>query len=276
MNLFSRLARRITGTTSTIALLTDFGTGDQYVAALKAVILRINPKANTVDITHHVEPHSVRQAGYLLWSVYRYFPRGTIFVCVVDPGVGSPRRLLGVRTSDFCFIAPDNMLLDFVLSEENVIESVELPSARSPYTLADVSSTFHGRDILAPVAAHISLGTRLTKVGRTAVVHPVASPFINLDREISTKGEVLHIDQFGNIITNLRVQNAASAPKRIKTMTVRGRRLRQWTNSYVEASDKTPSMIVGSNSLVEIVVNRGSAAWSLRAAVGDIINVVWS
>ncbi len=276
MNLYSRLTRRITGTTSAIALLTDFGTRDHYAASLRAVIARINPQANVIDITHHVEPHSVRQAGYLLWAVYRYFPHGTIFVCVVDPGVGSPRRILGVRTSHFCFVAPDNMLLDFVLSENKIIESVEISSAGTAYTLRNISSTFHGRDILAPVAAHISLGTPLVKIGRSAFVHPVASPFLDLDREKSTTGEVLHIDRFGNIITNLRTQDAQSASKRIKVLTVRGKKLRQWTISYVEASDKKPSLIVGSNSLVEIIVNKGNAARSLRAAVGDLINVVWS
>ena len=274
MNLYSRLARRISGATPTIALLTDFGTHDHYVAALRAVIHRINPTATVVDISHHVEPQAVRQAGYLLWAVYRYFPHGTIFLCVVDPGVGTSRRILGVRTSHYSFVAPDNMLLDFVLSEERGLESVEIPVSNNPFALPDDSSTFQGRDILAPVAAHRSNGVLFAKLGRPTILHPVTSPFLDIDREESVKGEIVHIDRFGNMITNLRCTDALVATERIKAILMKGRRIQHWANQYAGIRKGTPAMIVGSNKLVEIVVNSGSAAKKLNASVGDPLTLV--
>src|SRR5512140_2803991 len=109
-----------------IALLTDFGSRDQYVAAMKGVILSINPAARILDITHEVQPQRIQQAGYLLWSVYKYFPKGTVFVAVVDPEVGTKRNIVGVRTKQFIFLAPGNGLLDFILQEEKAIEKIEI------------------------------------------------------------------------------------------------------------------------------------------------------
>jgi len=146
-----------------VALLTDFGMQDYYVAAMKGVILSIDTNANIVDITHKIPPQDVATASFILKACYKDFPRGTIFVCVVDPGVGSDRRALVVETDSYKFVAPDNGLLDGVLSESVDFRAFSITNRK--YMRRDVSNTFHGRDVFAPIAAAISLGISLDSMG---------------------------------------------------------------------------------------------------------------
>jgi len=271
MNPFSRLF----GKPPVIALLTDFGLLDPYVGVMKAVITSINPHALVVDITHAVEPQNVRHGGYLLWSAYRYFPHDTVFVAVVDPGVGSARRILGVRTPRGVFLAPDNMLLDFVLAEEPIMESVEVFQKGNPFTLAKVSSTFHGRDIFAPVAAHLSNGRKLTQVGRPVAIHRPDSPFVHVGKDQVSAGTVLHIDRFGNIVTNLRAESYEEASNAVRGLTIGGRRVYRWSETYAEAPEGTPCCILGSSGLVEISIRNDSAAKRLKAKLGNALTIRW-
>ena len=237
-----------------IALLTDFGSKDQYVGIVKAVILSINPSARIIDISHDVKPYNVDQAGYFLWSSYRYFPPGTIFVCVVDPGVGSARRIIGVRSRLFTFLAPDNGLLDYVLSEEKNVHAIKVKEHGASIP-TKVSGTFHGRDIFAPIAADLSSGISLSRMGHRIHLPQKPSPFVS-SAERGTIGKIIHIDRFGNIITNIRW----GEPRNGIGIAVAGRIVRQWISNYAEAPPNRRCLIIGSSGLVEIVLKEGNAA----------------
>jgi len=247
---------------SIIALLTDFGMHDHYVGTMKAVMLSIEPSLTIVDITHEVQPQSVRQASYLLWASYRYFPKKTLFVCVVDPGVGTPRRIIIIRTARWTFLAPDNGLLDLVSSEEksNLAVAVDLDRLNQHgLVVPEISSTFHGRDIFAPLAAHIARGRRLTSLG-----DPIQSPrgafgFVS-EKTPLVPPSILHIDRFGNIITNISGDNRAFLERSVRGMGVGRTSITSWAKNYESAPARTPCLIVGSSGLVEISVRNGSAA----------------
>ena len=258
-----------------IALLTDFGLRDQYVAAMKGVILSINPLAQIVDITHEVQPQRIRQAGYLHWSVYKYFPKGTVFVNVVDPDVGTKRRIVGVRTKQFMFLAPENGLLDFILNEEKVMEEIDIREEDAKqYVLDDISSTFHGRDVFAPLAAHLSKGLLLKRLGVPLNPMSIAPQFVH--SQIDTKkARILHIDCFGNIITNLVLNDIDQVNKNIKAISVGTNLITRSIHHYHEAPANTPCLVVGSNGLVEVSVKNKSAAHLLRATLDTPVKVYW-
>jgi S-adenosyl-L-methionine hydrolase (adenosine-forming) len=258
-----------------IALLTDFGSQDQYVAAMKGVILSINPAVQIVDITHEVQPQRTRQAGYLLWSVYKFFPKGTVFVNVVDPEVGSKRRIIGVNMSRCTFLAPDNGLLDFVFNEEKVIEEIEVTEEDAKkYMLGEISSTFHGRDVFAPLAAHLSKGLPLKLLGVPLKPPLVAPQFVN-SQTGTTHACILHIDHFGNIITNLGMNNTEQIVKKLKAVSIGTNLVSRLIHCYEEAPANTPCLIAGSNGLVEISVKNASAAHLLNATLDTPVKVYW-
>ena len=258
-----------------VALLTDFGLHDQYVASMKGVILSINPAAQVVDITHEVQPQRVREAGYLLWSAYKFFPEGTIFVVIVDPGVGGERRIIGVKTKRFVFLAPDNGLLDFILNDEKVIVGVEVSEKNmKEYVLREKSWTFHGRDIFAPLAGHLSRGLSLKRVGVSMTPQVVAPPFI-LSQTNAVNPCILHIDHFGNIITNLALKSFEQGTEELKSISIGRNIISRWTRFYNEAPENTPCLVVGSSGLVEISVKNKSAMHFLNATLDTPVKVYW-
>ena len=187
---------------STITLITDFGLQDGYVGVMKGVISNINPSASVIDISNTIAAQDIFQAACVLNNSYSYFPKGTIHVVVVDPGVGSDRKILCLKTEDYVFLAPDNGVLSFV------IEKDESPSIREVTNgklfLPRLSNTFHGRDIFAPVAAHISkgvshkeFGERVDKTNEITLPKPILSP------EGKLTAEIIYVDSFGNLITNV-------------------------------------------------------------------------
>jgi hypothetical protein len=189
----------------TIALLTDFGLADAYVGAIKGVIYSIAPRVCIVDISHDIPPQDVQAAAYVLWSAYRYFPRKSVFVAVVDPGEGTDRPIVCVKSADYLFLAPDNGLLKFVLADQRPYTAFAVTNAR--LWLPEVSSSFHGRDILAPVSTHLASGVSLSQVGKRTRLMTQAEPFVNVrgNQTGSHKSCVIHVDRFGNLITNLRL-----------------------------------------------------------------------
>jgi S-adenosylmethionine hydrolase len=244
---------------------------------MKAVLLSVNPALHIVDITHDVEPHNIRQGAYLLWASYKYFPADTIFVAIVDPGVGSARRILAVATKTYTFLGPDNGVLDFVLSDERSHTAVEIShqdAEKKSLFLPHVSSTFHGRDIFAPLAAHLSRGVKLTSVGKLVELGDLAPLFVNREAK-GTKPSIVHIDRFGNIVTNIVGENPESLRDSISGVQVRRKRITRWIHSYGEAPAGTPCLIVGSSGLVEIVVNAGSAAELFHADLNMPIQILW-
>lgn len=278
MVLSKHLGRRMTpdkNSGQVIALLSDFGLHDQYAAVMKGVILTLNPTARIVDITHDVLPHKIRQGGYLLWTTYQYFPKGTIFVGVVDPGVGSARLVIVVKTKQFTFLAPNNGLLDFILNESEVLEAVELTEkTAAKYTLNEISSTFHGRDVFAPLAAHLSKGLALKQLGVPFIPPGVLSPFVHSRSDVA-RSSILHIDHFGNIVTNLTSRDFDRTTQEIQAISLGRNLVSRWIRFYDEAPENTPCLIVGSNKLVEISAKNNSAAHLLNATLDTALKIYW-
>ena len=259
----------------TIALLSDFGERDTYVGTMRAVIASISPQARVIDITHQVRPQSTQEGAYALWSAYRYFPRATIFAAVVDPGVGTDRDILILESDDFMFVAPDNGILDLVATEITQ-RSVHALRVGEPggkwrrYARPELSRTFHGRDIFAPVAAHLSLGVTPGQIGDARRPVAPSTGFCDV-----TKGtdppRILHIDRFGNVITNVRVPNETAL---ILGLKVGRHRVTGWIQAYQDGPLRKPRLIAGSSGLVEIVVRNGNAATLLGTDITTSISLL--
>ena len=251
-----------------IALLTDFGTQDYFVAAMKGVILSINKEVNIIDITHEIPPQDIGSASFILQSCYKDFPAKTIFTAVVDPGVGSVRRAILVETPEFFFIAPDNGLLSFVFEKRKKYKVFEISNEK--FFRPSVSQTFHGRDIFAPCAAHLSQGFKPSEFGNEindAVVLKKQNP-----RRVSKntiEAEVISIDRFGNLITNLKAEDL---PDRFY-LEINNQKIKKQRRFFAEAEAGELFMITGSAGFLEIAVFQGSAEKLLNARRRQIISV---
>lgn len=247
-----------------IALLTDFGTKDYFVGAMKGVILSINSEAKIIDITHEIEPQNIQSAGFTLASCYRDFPPKTIFVSVVDPGVGSTRRAILVKTEDYFFIAPNNGLLSLVLANEADFRVFELTNPK--FYLPNVSQTFHGRDVFAPIAAWLSKRISPNEFGDETdelVIFDSLIPNRISSNEIA--GKIIHIDHFGNLITNLK---KADLPEKF-FLQVNGNIISNHRTFYAEAETGGIFSILGSAGYLEIVAFRDSAKDLLKVEIGE-------
>jgi S-adenosylmethionine hydrolase len=253
-----------------IGLLTDFGLSDHYVGVMKAILVSKCRGVRLIDITHDVGPQNILQGAYLLWASYRFFPIGALIVAVVDPGVGGSREIIGVKTKNHTFLAPKNGLLDLILWEEKVKEvttiQLEKAKTRSMFPRA-VSSTFHGRDIFAPLAAHLVQASHLELLGSRTHVDWVTAPFVE-KKSPETKAMVLHIDRFGNVVTNIRSDVRGVRSRRLMVQAGR-RRVQTWAENYESIAPDKASLIVGSGGLVEIVMNQRSAAAHLKLKEAD-------
>jgi len=271
-----------------ITLTTDFGTSDGYVAVMKGVMLGINPQAAIVDISHAIEPQSVRQASFILHTSWRYFPDNSIHLAVIDPGVGSHRRAVILKTPSACFVAPDNGTLSYVLYElaglpgshsfpgshqvtlHNIPEGCEAISiTRKEYWRHPVSPTFHGRDIFAPVAAHLSLDIPVSEFGEkidSLYAFPIPVPF--KDAVGHTIGHIIHIDRFGNLITNLRSRDIPVGGAAVE---IRNQRIDSTSHYYTQGSGLMA--IIGGNDYLELSIRDGSATAILGAGIGDTVKI---
>ncbi len=262
----------------TIVLLTDFGHKDHYVGVIKGVIHSIAPEAPVIDLCHEVPPQDIRSGAYLLGVSYRVFPKGTIFLSVVDPGVGTDRRIVIAQLGEWYFVNPDNGLLTLVLEREKLKQVVQVTDSR--YWLSPVSSTFHGRDIMSPVAAHLYRDPRPKKFGKPINVGANGrSPLRLLATKPATKGmkniegEVFYIDHFGNLITNIPSQMIPKS--RQCRVGIAHKKLHRIVRSYGDAAVGEWVAVVASADLLEIAVNQGSAQKELQAKVGDPVRVEW-
>ncbi len=265
-----------------ITLTTDFGLADAYVAAMKGMILTINPEARIVDICHHISPQNVSQAAFVLNTAYQFFPERTVHVVVVDPGVGTGRRAIILRTPKFDFVAPDNGVLACVIEPflkerpRRDREQVKLPPELKAVSITEpefwhspVSATFHGRDIFAPVAARLSLGTPPGKFGgviSAITVLPEHRPY--QEAADTLVGQVAHIDHFGNLITNFKSEDLPEEPFIVE---VSSRLISELSRTYAEGEGLLA--LVGSSGYLEIAVKGGSARDLLGAAVGDEVKI---
>jgi S-adenosylmethionine hydrolase len=253
-----------------ITLTTDFGLQDGYVGTMKGVILGINPQATIVDLCHDIAPQDVREAAYVLYTAYHHFPPRTVHVVVVDPGVGSERRAIALRTRQAVFVAPDNGVLSYVVAQAEILGIVHLTNPR--YWLAEVSATFHGRDIFAPVAGHLSRGVPFSELGQPIhdiVLLPLPQPKARPDGTLI--GHILHVDRFGNCITDVRAERLPTEGP--LTVEVAGRRIVGLSPTYASGEEGEFVTLIGSEGHLEIAVRGGSAAQALGARAGDEIVV---
>jgi hypothetical protein len=256
-----------------ITLTTDFGLRDPYVAEMKATILGIYPTATIVDITHEVEKFNVRTGAFILASTANYFPEGTIHVAVVDPGVGTSRRSVIIQTKRDIYVGPDNGLLMLAAKKQEIVRTAQI--ANPKFMLPKISDTFHGRDIFAPAAAHLATGVPLAEFG--PIICDIAEPdFAKINTDGSAViGEVLHIDGFGNIITNIGDPEIRSAnlEKEISVEIGNQRLKLRISKNYGENKIHELLALVGSQGYLEIAVNQGNAAKMLGVRPGDKLRI---
>ncbi len=257
-----------------IALLSDFGTRDHYVGVMKGVMLGINPEAILVDLGHDLPPHDIAAAAQELTATYRYFPAGTIFLVVIDPGVGSARRGLAAEVGDWRFVAPDNGVLTGVFQEMVPRKVVELTERR--YARPTVSRTFEGRDRFAPAAAWLSKGVHVTALGRPVsdyVLIDLPSPRVEETRLV---GVVARIDRFGNIITNLDRKSCERLTEGVGVLrlTVGTHPIDRIVSTYGDIGPEEVAALFGSTDHLEIAMRARHAAGLLQVEVGDEVELV--
>ena len=255
-----------------ITLTSDFGLKDPYVAEMKGVILAINPTATIVDITHDVEKFNVRMAAFMLASAAPYFSQGTVHLAVVDPGVGTKRRAIVIQTQKGFFVGPDNGVLILAAQSQAIEHIYELTNTK--HMLPKISSTFHGRNIFAPAVAYLDKGIQPCDFG-PEITTPVKPEYTLIKRkDDSIIGEVMHIDGFGNIITNI---NEKEIQKNCKVVTVELPQVSlkvAFAKTYAQAKPQEPVAIVGSHGFLEIALNQSNAAQKFHMKVGDKITIV--
>jgi S-adenosylmethionine hydrolase len=267
-----------------VTLTTDFGTADTFVGTMKGVILGIAPEAQIVDLTHQVPPRDVQAGAFALAAAYRYFPAGTIHVAVIDPGVGTRRHPIVVATQTATFVCPDNGLLSYPLDHAGahvdrdpfIMGRVALPDewhgvhlSNADYWLDPVSATFHGRGIFAPVAGHLANGVSMASMGtRTLDIAAFAVPRPRSGRGASV-GQVLHIDHFGNLITNLLPANLPQGRIEVR---VGGATIPGLSENYQDGGDLVA--LIGSSGTLEIAFRNGNASRTLGASIGAEVHVI--
>jgi len=255
-----------------ITLTTDFGLADPFVGIMKGVILNILPSARLVDVTHQIEPQNILQAALVLKAAHAYFPKNTVHLVVVDPGVGGERRPIAVKTGTAVFVAPDNGILTSVLCRR--AQAYELTNKK--YFLKNPSSTFHGRDIFAPASAWIARGTPLSKLGRK-ITDPetleLARPVL---KQGIISGEVIYIDRFGNLTTNITQDLLNSTLPQADSFSVKlgGKQVSGLVSSYSRCKRGTLGCLINSWDHLEIFRREASAAEMLKARVGQKVTVV--
>ena len=254
-----------------ITLTTDFGLRDPYVAEMKAVILGICPNATIVDVSHEIEKFNVRMGAFILASAAPYFPKGTIHVAVVDPGVGTKRKPILVHTEQSFYIGPDNGILALAAKKQGIKRIYEI--SNSELMLPKISHTFHGRDVFAPAAAHLAMGIPPADFGPQ--IHDIVMPEFTkvVKRNDALVGEVLYIDGFGNIITNFAEEDFEELDvKEVAEVRLNNVDLRlKLCKAYAEAELQKPLAIIGSHNFLEISINQGNAAKTFKAKIGDKI-----
>lgn len=256
-----------------ITLTTDFGLRDPYVAEMKAVILSVSPSVTIVDITHEIEKFDIHMGAYVLASASPFFPEGTIHVAVVDPGVGTQRRPMLIQTRHSFYVGPDNGLLVLAARNQGIEHFYEITNRK--LMLPWVSRTFHGRDIFASAAAHLARGTPASEFGPE--IYDVITPVFTkvTQKKDMLIGEVLHVDGFGNIITNLTGKELEQLDiKEVVRLTLKNLELKlRLCKAYAEGKPQEPLAIIGSHNFLEISINQGNAANKFKIRTGDKIKI---
>lgn len=261
-----------------ITLTTDFGLQDHYVGVMKGVMLGINPEVKLVDICHEVQSYAVLDAAYTLEAAYTYFPAGTIHLIIVDPGVGSNRRPILAQSGDYYFIAPDNGILSPIFKREKNPTVIEITSSK--YFLTPISTTFHGRDIFAPAAAWLSTGVTPEQFGK--IIHDYVVLDIPAAKIIAPgviSGQIIKVDKFGNLISNVSVEVFEQSRKRWGekfSLQIGDVEIMRLITCYAEGKDNEACAIIGSSGRLEIVVKEKRADELLGVEVGQELRLVFN
>lgn len=251
-----------------ITLTTDFGTRDYFVGAMKGVILGLCPAAQLVDLTHEIAPYAVAEGAYLIGQIYACYPEGTVHLAVVDPGVGSTRRALAIAAGRQLFVGPDNGLFSWVLQKETAVVH-ELTDRQ--FWRSVVGPTFHGRDVFAPVSAHLAAGVPIDQLG-PLVKDPVLLPgFVPQLTPEEWQGSVLHVDRFGNAITNL----PELLPGRRFELEAGSARITKAVKHFDQIAAGDAAVLLGSAGLLEVAVKQGSASERFGLQPGSPVRLSW-
>jgi S-adenosylmethionine hydrolase len=267
-----------------IAWLTDFGLSDGYIGVMKGVALGIAPEARHIDISHLISPQKIEEGAWILATSYRYFPAGTIFVCVVDPGVGSERQPIAVAAGTWIFVAPNNGLLSYVLAEQPVHMVVALTNRA--YHLEEISATFHGRDLFSPVAAHIANGVPLLALGQEHSPNQLQKFDLPSPQHTNNQitGTVIYIDHFGNIITNIHARlvpdllHSSHIELKFTTSNVNITSYRNFFSEKLNInvnSTKTAFIYMDSSNYLGVAIQNGNASKELNLVVGMPVMLTW-
>ena len=258
-----------------LTLTTDFGLSDHFVGTMKGVILGICPQAQIVDISHGVTPYEIGEGAYLIAQAYRYFPKKTVHVVVVDPGVGTARRPILMEAAGQYFVAPDNGVLSMVLAREENAKFRLISNAK--YFLQPVSTTFHGRDIFAPVAAHLAAGVPAARMGKR--IEDYLKPGFEKPHRAGKRtwiGRILKIDRFGNVITNFHVDDFGDLALRNFSFGFGPVTVSAMARNYAERAPGELFAILGSSGYYEVSVSQGSAAQTIHCESGAAVELmVW-
>jgi S-adenosylmethionine hydrolase len=272
-----------------IALISDFGAkGEHYIASMKAIILKINPNIQIIDISHHVSSYSIIEASYLLKATYKYFPEFTLFIIVIDPGVGSSRKILAIKsTSNYFFIGPDNGIFSNVLTRDDIEECIIVNNEN--YFNKPVSTTFHGRDIMAPVGAYILSGIPLDNFGPSFDPEEFVKFTIKyevLEEKKRINAVIQYIDSYGNGITNIPLENSKIVGTTLNIREGNTIKFKQqannqqfegiFTSHFANVPINSLLFLEGSSGFLEISINQGNAAKTIGFKVGDGIIITLS
>jgi len=239
-----------------ITLITDFGIQDHYVGIMKGVITGISTECKIIDLTHSLEPQNIKQAAFILDISYKYFPKGTIFVVVVDPGVGSDRKAICVKTQDYYFLAPNNGVLSYCLQKQKIEKSIDINNPE--FHLPDKSNTFHARDIFAPCAAHIANGIPIEKLGSELPENELikCKPLKIIKSGNSIEGEIIYKDRFGNLITSIHESDIPKDKTKI-TLKIGEQEIKGISNTFSDVKKGELLAYIGSSGYLEIGIRDG-------------------
>jgi len=257
-----------------ITLTTDFGLKDPYIAQMKGVILSISPNVKIIDITHNIEKFNIIEGAFTLAATTKFFPKGTIHVVVIDPGVGTERNAIIIKTERYYYVGPDNGVLTYVIEREEIKKIIKIK--RNRYVNREISNTFHGRDVFAPAAAYIAKGVKCIKLGEEKDSYKTLQIQKAYRDNEKIYGKVIYIDSFGNIITNINRKLLKDAYKHNRlTLKIGDKPIREirLVKAYGELNKGELLAIIDSYDLLEIAVNRGNASDILEVKVGDRITI---
>jgi len=259
-----------------ISLLSDFGLKDPYVSEMKAVILSICPKVTLVDITHEVSKYNIMEGAFILASATPYFPENTIHLAVIDPGVGSKRRPIIVRSKKHLYVGPDNGLLILAAKNDGIINVYHIVNKK--YMRKEISSTFHGRDIFAPVSAYLANGVKPEEIGIEIEDYEIPEFVKPIIKNNLIELRVIHVDSFGNVITNLHKNQVKDLKLKFNaklSLIIKDKKLKvKFLRTYSDAKKKELLALIGSHNFLEIAMNQGNASNKLKLKEGNCIKML--